>query len=135
MRPLIRRFSIDPLTTLLIPIQGSGSSSKATLGCLITARFVPRLAAGSRCSSGLRIHLLILVLYRNRLLYGFGSMRWLVRTLRYKPEGRGFDSRRDHWGLILPAALWLGVDSNSNRNEYQEYLLGLKAAGALGWER
>jgi hypothetical protein len=27
-----------------------------------------------------------------------------------------------------------GVDSVSNRNEYQEYLLGVKAAGALGWQ-
>ena len=27
-----------------------------------------------------------------------------------------------------------GVDSASNRNEYQEYLLGVKAAGAYGWQ-
>jgi len=31
-------------------------------------------------------------------------------ALHYKPEGRGFDSRRCHWkffiGIILPAALW-----------------------------
>jgi hypothetical protein len=27
-----------------------------------------------------------------------------------------------------------GVDSASNRNEYQEYFLGIKAAGALGWQ-
>jgi len=27
-----------------------------------------------------------------------------------------------------------GVDSASNRNEYQEYFLGLKAAGAWGWQ-
>ena len=49
----------------------------------------------------------------------------LVETLRYKPEGRGFDSRRcrgSHYGL--------GVDSASNRNEFQEYFLGIKAAGA-----
>jgi len=26
--------------------------------------------------------------------------------------------------IILPAALWPGLDSASNRNEYQEYLLG-----------
>jgi len=26
----------------------------------------------------------------------------------------------------------LGVDSASNRNEYQEYFLGVKAAGAYG---
>jgi hypothetical protein len=32
--------------------------------------------------------------------------------------------------IILPAALWPEVDSASNRNEYQEYFLGVKAAGA-----
>jgi hypothetical protein len=34
--------------------------------------------------------------------------------------------------IILPAALWPCVDSASNRNEYQEYFLGIKAAGARG---
>jgi hypothetical protein len=29
-------------------------------------------------------------------------------------------------GLILPAALWPGVDSASNRNEYQEYSCKIK---------
>jgi hypothetical protein len=52
----------------------------------------------------------------------------LVEALRYKPAGRGFGSRfRPHCGP--------GVDSASNRNEYQEYFLwggggGIKAAGA-----
>jgi len=32
--------------------------------------------------------------------------------------------------IILPAALWPGVESPSNRNEYQECFLGIKAAGA-----
>jgi hypothetical protein len=32
--------------------------------------------------------------------------------------------------IILPIALWTGVDSASNRNEYQEYFLRVKAAGA-----
>jgi hypothetical protein len=32
--------------------------------------------------------------------------------------------------IILLAALWPGVESASNRNEYQEYFLGVKAAGA-----
>ena len=34
--------------------------------------------------------------------------------------------------LIVPAALCSGIDSACNRNEYQEYFLGVKAAGALG---
>ena len=32
--------------------------------------------------------------------------------------------------IILPAAHGSGVDSASNRNEYQEYFLGVKAADA-----
>ena len=32
--------------------------------------------------------------------------------------------------IILPTALWLWVDSAFNSNEYQEYILGVKAAGA-----
>ena len=45
----------------------------------------------------------------------------LVEALRYKLEGRGFDSGRT------------GVDSDSNRNKYQGYFLGeVKAAGAWG---
>jgi hypothetical protein len=34
--------------------------------------------------------------------------------------------------INLPAAVWPGVDSDSNGNEYQEYFLGVKAAGAQG---
>ena len=44
----------------------------------------------------------------------------LVEVLRYKPEGSGFYSRWCH----------PGVDSASNINEYKEYFLGIKAAGA-----
>jgi hypothetical protein len=35
-----------------------------------------------------------------------------------------------HWHKILPIALWPGVDSPSNRNEYQGHFLGVKAAVA-----
>jgi len=34
--------------------------------------------------------------------------------------------------IILPTALWPWGDSASNRKEYQEYFLGVKAAGAQG---
>jgi hypothetical protein len=53
----------------------------------------------------------------------------VVKALRYKPAGRGLDwkfsvtySFQSHYGP--------GVDSASNRNEYQEYFLGVKVAGA-----
>jgi hypothetical protein len=48
----------------------------------------------------------------------------LVEALRYKPEGREFDSR---WCRRNPE-----FESASNRNKYQEYFLGVKAVGAQG---
>ena len=60
----------------------------------------------------------------------------LVQTLRYKSEDRGFDSRWCQWNFSLTQCFrphyGSGVDSASNRNEYQEYILGVKAAGAYG---
>jgi hypothetical protein len=50
----------------------------------------------------------------------------LVEALRYKPEGRRFDSR---WGLSLQPHYGPEVDSASNRNEYQGSSLG----GKDGW--
>ena len=60
----------------------------------------------------------------------------LIETLCYKPEGRGFDYRWCHlnFSLIysfLPRYI-PGIDSASKRNEYQEYFLGVMAAGAQG---
>ena len=53
----------------------------------------------------------------------------MVKVLCYKSKGRWFDpifidikSFRSHYGP--------GFDSASNRNEYQEHFLGVKAAGA-----
>jgi hypothetical protein len=51
----------------------------------------------------------------------------LVEALRYKPEGRGLDSRWCHWIFSLTQSFrphyGPGVDSASNRNEYQEFLI------------
>jgi len=49
-------------------------------------------------------------------------MARLVEALRYKPEF--------FIDIILPAALWPQGSSQTNRNEYWEYFLGVKAAGA-----
>jgi hypothetical protein len=59
----------------------------------------------------------------------------VVEALRYKLERRGIDSRYCHWNFSLTsfrAHYGPGVDSASNRNEYKEYFLGVKAAGAYG---
>jgi len=57
----------------------------------------------------------------------------LVEALRYKLEGRGFDCRWCRWNYSLTSFrphYDPGVDPAPNRNEYQEYFLGVKAAGA-----
>jgi hypothetical protein len=69
-------------------------------------------------------------------MYSWGTLlvAQLVEALRYKSEGRGFDSRWSHWKLSLTKSFrshyGLGDDLASNRNEYQEYFLGVKTAGA-----
>jgi len=58
----------------------------------------------------------------------------LVDPLGYKLEDHCFDSRWCDWYFSLTYSFWPhcgpGFDSASNRNEYQEYFLGLKAVGA-----
>ena len=58
----------------------------------------------------------------------------VVKVLCYKSEGRWFDSRWCHWNFSLiksfPSHYGPGFGSASDRNEYQEYFLGVKAAGA-----
>jgi len=58
----------------------------------------------------------------------------VVKVLCYKSEGRWFDPRWCHWNFSLTSIFRShydsGVDTASNRNEYQEYFLGVKAAGA-----
>jgi hypothetical protein len=58
----------------------------------------------------------------------------VVKALSYKPAGRGFDSRWCHLNFSVTQSFRShygpGVDSASNRNEYQVYSLGVKAADA-----
>ena len=62
------------------------------------------------------------------------AVEHIVEARSYKLEGRGFDSRWCHWNFLLTYSFrphyGPGVDSASNRNEYQEYFLGVKADGA-----
>ena len=60
----------------------------------------------------------------------------LAEALRYKPEGRGFDSGWCQWKFSLTKSFrphyGPGVDSVSNRNEHQEYFLGGKGGRCVG---
>ena len=61
----------------------------------------------------------------------------MVKVLRYRSVGHWFDSRWCHWNFSLTSSRSYygpGVDSASNRNEYQENFLGVNAAGAYGWQ-
>ena len=62
----------------------------------------------------------------------------VVKPLSYKSEGPWFDSRWCHWNFLLTKSFRShdgpGVASASNRNENQEYFLGVKTAGAWCWQ-
>jgi len=55
--------------------------------------------------------------------------------LCYKSEGRWFDSRWCHWNFSFTQSFQShygpGVDSASNRNEYQEFFLGGKKSQCI----
>ena len=69
-------------------------------------------------------------------MYGGHAVAQLVEALRYKPKGRGIDSRWRHWKFSVTLSLQPhytpGVDSACNRNEYQEYFLGGKGGRCIG---
>jgi hypothetical protein len=69
-----------------------------------------------------------------RHFWGTADGGTVVKVLCYKSEGSWFDSRWCHWNFSLTQSLRShygpGVDTASNRNEYQEHFLGVKAAGA-----
>ena len=58
----------------------------------------------------------------------------MVKVLCYKLEGHWFDPSRCQLDFSLTKSFQShygpGVDSASNRNEHQEYFLGVKVAGA-----
>jgi hypothetical protein len=78
----------------------------------------------------LLILLLLLLLPLLLILLRWHAVAQLVVALRYKSQGRGFDSRLCHWNFLLTKSFrpHTGpvVGSTSDRNEYQEYFLGVK---------
>ena len=82
---------------------------------------------------------LLHVLHRKIITYQIIAQNWdrggtTVKVLCYKSEGRWFDSSWCHWNFALTKFFRLhydpGIDSASNRSEYQEHFLGIKMAGA-----
>ena len=69
------------------------------------------------------------------LLVGHAVVQ-LVEALSYKLEGRGVCSRWCYWNFSFSKSFrphcGPGVDSASNRNEQQEYLLGDKGGRCVG---
>jgi hypothetical protein len=78
------------------------------------------------------IPLLVILRKSNKNWGNRGSK--VVKVLHYKSEGRWFDPRWCHWHKSFWSHYGPGVDSASNWNEYQEYFLGVNAAGAYGWQ-
>jgi len=79
----------------------------------------------------LLLHLMLVISYS-----GEHVVAQLVEAPRYKYEGRGIHSRWCHWNFSLTYSFrphyGPGVDSASNRNEYQEYFLGGKGGRCVG---
>jgi hypothetical protein len=97
-----------------------------------------QLTGGKKLSSSFYLYR-----YRKYVSYGFPIINFCNPGVHYetpciymghKSEGSGFDSRWCHWNFSFTYSFRLhygpGVDPASNRNEYQEYFLGVKAAGA-----
>ena len=95
------------------------------------------LKTGVRSDNNACIHTEIVILRILRFSQWYSRGFQLVEALRYKPEGRGFDSRWYHWNFSLTQSFRPhyspGVDSACNRNEYQEYFLGGKGRGELSY--
>jgi hypothetical protein len=66
---------------------------------------------------------------------GHAAVAQFVEALRYKPECRGFNCSWCHWNFSFTLSFWphyaSGVDSASNRNEYQEYFLSNKGGRCI----
>ena len=61
-------------------------------------------------------------------------MAQLVEALRYKPEGRGFDSRWCHWNFSLTQSFGsqFGPVVDSASNSTRNISWGVKVAGEYG---
>ena len=86
----------------------------------------------------LRSEVLVLVSVKVSTTSNIGA--WdgvVVKALHYLSDGHGIDSRWCQW-IFQWHSFWPyhgpGVDSAPSENEYQEHFLGVKAAGAWGWE-
>ena len=79
--------------------------------------------------------LLLILTQASHIIRGH-AVAQLVEALRYKPEGRGFDSQWCHWNSSLTQSFRPHcdpeVDSASNRYEYRKYILGCKGGRCVG---
>ena len=109
-----------------------------TVSCLQTNNmFRPRHPSlGIEGIAVLLLPLLILLYKAWSRFLGGHAVAQLVEALRYMPEGREFDFRWCHWNFSLTKSFrpndGPGVDSASNKNEYQEYFLGGKGCQCVG---
>ena len=93
---------------------------------------------GLRCLfwGELHFHLYLYLFNCSSVWRGGHALSHLVEALPYKSEGRGVDSLLCHWNFSLTYSFrphyGPGVDSASNRNEYQEYFLGGKYGRCVG---
>jgi len=75
--------------------------------------------------------IIINVLYNVIVHQGTAVAQWLRRCATNRKVAGSIPAGVSGFfiDIILPIALWPWVDSASNINEYQEYFLGVRAAG------
>ena len=96
----------------------------------IILKFLPNLYVGT-------VEKIFLLFYFSYYIVVGDRGSTVVKVLCYKSEGRWFDPSWCQWNFFIDIKYFRshngpGVDSASNRNEYQEYSLGVKVAGAYG---
>jgi hypothetical protein len=74
---------------------------------------------------GVKVKIMLASRHLELTSYEGKPWRSMLRHCAASPEGCGFDSRWGHSDFFIDLAL----PSASNRNEYQGYLLEVKAAG------
>jgi hypothetical protein len=84
----------------------------------------------SACNT-VAIYIYIPYFYKHTHIYG-GRGSSVVKALCYKSGGRWYDARWCHWNFSVTKSFRShygpGVDSVSNRNEYQECFHGVESA-------
>ena len=117
-------------------VEQRGAQRRGMLGLFLREMAYLRKVMSRFASDSSTLWWISVIISTIPILHRGHAVAQLVEALRYKPEVRGFDSWCCHWNFSLTWSFWLhygpGVDSASNRNEYQECFLSGKGGRCVG---